>query len=687
MSDCRRSIIPRPRSVLLGLTLFLAPLSAAAAPKPELGDFGIELKSRNTTVRPQDDFFRHANGTWLETFEIPPDLASYGPFVSLFLRSEGEVKAIIAESASMPDVKPGSLSQKIGDMYNDFLDDTAREAKGLAPVSADLERTRKAKSHAEVAGLMAEFSRLGATSPFNFSIQQDSKDPAHYRPHLAQGGLALPDRDYYLEMDNPRFATAREAYQAYLVKLLTFADRTEPARRADAILALEKRLAEAQWTAEETRDVEKTYNSMTRAEMMALSPTFPWAPYLAGLDLDHQDRFIVMMPSAITGMGQVFAETPVDVWQDYLATALLRNNAAFLPESVDDASFTFISTAITGSKQKRERWRRGTQFVSNTLGEAVGRLYVERHFTPEAKARVDRLVENLIAAMAERIDKLEWMSPETKVKAHEKLAKFNVKIGYPDKWRDYFALDVHKGDLVGNVNRSRAFEYDFQLAKLDKPVDLDEWLLTPQTVNAYYNSSMNEIVFPAAILRPPFFDAAADDAVNYGGIGAVIGHEIGHGFDDQGRKSDGDGVLTDWWTAADAERFKQRSDMLVTQYSAFSPLDGMNVSGELTLGENIGDLGGLEIAYHAWKLSLDGKEAPVIDGLTGDQRFFLGYAQIWQGKMRDALMATVITSDPHSPNEFRVNGALRNMDAFYEAFDVKPGDSMYLAPEARVRIW
>ncbi|MDZ4804729.1 MAG: M13 family metallopeptidase [Candidatus Eisenbacteria bacterium] len=674
-------------SALLGLTVLMAPNHAASAATPELGEFGVDLKNRKTSVRPQDDFFRHANGQWLDTFEIPADLASYGPFVHLFLRSENNVKAIVSEAAAMPDVKPGSLSQKIGDMYNDFVDDKTREARGLEPMSADLEKIKKAKSHDDVAALLAEFSRLGATTPFNFSIQQDSKDPAHYRPHLGQGGLALPDRDYYLDRENPRFANAREAYQAYLVKLLTFAGRSEPARRAGAILTLETALAKAHWPAEETRDVEKTYNKMSRKEMEVLAPKFPWAPYLAGLELDQQPDYIVMMPSAIAGMGKVFSETPVEVWQDFVATALLRNNAAFLPESVDDANFTFFSTAVTGAKQKRERWRRGTQLINGTLGEAVGRLYVERHFTPEAKSRVDELVNNLIAAMAERIDTLEWMSAETKVKAHEKLAKFNVKIGYPKKWRDYFALDVRKGDLLGNVNRSRELDYDFELSKLDKPVDLDEWFLTPQTVNAYYNPSMNEIVFPAAILQPPFFDAVADDAVNYGGIGAVIGHEIGHGFDDQGRKSDGNGVLTDWWTEADAERFKQRADMLVKQYSAFSPLEGMNVNGELTLGENIGDLGGLEIAYHAYHLSLKGKEAPVIDGLTGDQRFFLGYAQIWQGKMRDALMATVITSDPHSPNEFRVNGTLRNVDAFYEAFNLKSGDAMFLAPEERVRIW
>jgi len=677
-------------AMALGLLGLIAPTAfgnASADAKPELGKYGLNLDTRDLDVKPQDDFFRYANGKWLKEFEIPADLSSYGSFVTLFLRSEEQTKAIIAEAAATTDVKPGSLSQKIGDLYTDYLDSATREAKGIAPLQPELDKAAKVKTPAEIAAQLAHESRIGGPTPFGYFIEQDNKNPNRYLPQLVQGGIALPDRDYYLDKENPRFQAAREAYLNLLTNLLTLAKRPEPARRAQAILDLETRIAEAHWTKEDIRDAEKTYNLMTRAEVEALAPAFPWQAYLSEIGLADRKEFIVLTPSAFTGMAKVFAETPAEVWQDYLTTGLIRNNAGLLPESVDDANFNFTSTAITGAKQKRERWKRGTQLINGTLGEAVGRLYVERNFSPEAKKRVDELVNNLITAMSERIDKLDWMSTETKAKALEKLAKFNVKIGYPEKWRDYFALDIKKGDLVGNVNRAREFEYDYQLSKLDKPVDRAEWLMTPQTVNAYYNSTMNEIVFPAAILQPPFFDALADDAVNYGAIGAVIGHEIGHGFDDQGRKSDGNGVLTDWWTESDANRFKERSDRLVAQYNEYSPLEGMKVNGELTLGENIGDLGGVEIAYHAYKISLKGKEAPVLDGLTGDQRFFLAYAQIWQSKMRDALMATIITSDGHSPSEFRVNGTLRNVDAFYNAFNVTPGSGMYLAPQDRVRIW
>jgi predicted metalloendopeptidase len=400
-----------------------------------------------------------------------------------------------------------------------------------------------------------------------------------------------------------------------------------------------------------------------------------------------QNTFIVMEPSAYEGMARIFKETPVPVWQDFLICRLLGTNASFLPKAVDDIQFAFVSRAITGAKEQRERWKRGVQFVNGSVGEAVGQLYVERHFTPTAKERIDDLVDNLLLAMGERIKTLDWMSEETKRQALDKLSKFAVKIGYPEEWRDYSSLEIVAGDLPGNAIRARAFTHDFHINKLGKPVNRKEWFMSPQTVNAYYNSNMNEIVFPAAILQPPFFDPYADDAVNYGGIGAVIGHEIGHGFDDQGRKSDGNGVFRDWWTEEDAARFQEKADILVKQYGRFAPLEGMTINGELTLGENIGDLGGLEIAYHAYKLSLDGKEAPVIDGLTGDQRFFLGFAQIWKGKMRDEILTNQLASDPHSPVEFRVNGVLPNMDEWYEAFDIRPESAMYLPPEERVRIW
>ena len=426
---------------------------------------------------------------------------------------------------------------------------------------------------------------------------------------------------------------------------------------------------------------------MSRDELKKLAPDFPWDKYLNALGMKSQKEFIVLSPTAFTGMATVFKNTPVEVWQDYLVSRLLRNNSAYLTKDLDDAAFTFTSTAMTGAKVQRERWKRGVQTVNGTMGNAVGKMYVEKYFTPEAKQRMDELVKNLLVAMGQRIDGNRWMTDATKKAARQKLSMFNVKIGYPEQWRDYSGLKITKGDLVGNMFRSRAFEYDYQLAKLGKPVDRKEWFMSPQTVNAYYNPSMNEIVFPAAILQPPFFDPYADDAVNYGAIGAVIGHEIGHGFDDQGRKSDGEGVLRDWWTPEDVTRFKERTDALVARYNAFTPLPGMHVNGENTLGENIGDLGGLEIAHYAYGLSLKGKEAPVIDGLTGDQRFFLGFAQLWRSKMRDAMLTSMVASNEHSPAEFRVTGPVPNIDVWYAAFNVQPGDALYLAPDKRIHIW
>jgi predicted metalloendopeptidase len=667
---------------------------AAAGQKPELGEWGVDLTTRNLDVKPGDDFFRHANGRWLDTFEIPADLPSYGAFTVITLRVEEQIKQIIEEQAKAGGAE-GTVSQKIGDLYNQFMDQAALDAKGLAPLDPYFKQIAAAGSHEDIATLMAELGRMnGAGSPrgggnslFEFYMDQDEKVPSQYIPHFVQSGLGLPNRDYYLKDDNPRFVAARQAYREYLVQVFTMAGKTDPAMRADRILAMETEVAKAHWPAEETRDLDKTYNKLSRADLAQLAPGFPWARYLDALGMKAQDSFIVMAPSAYTDMATVFQQTPVEVWQDYLAYRLMRNNSAYLTRELDDATFAFTSAAMTGAKQQRERWKRGVQFVNGTMGQAVGKIYVDRHFSPTAKKRVDELVQNLLVAMGQRIDGLTWMGDETRKAARAKLAKFTVKIGYPETWKDYSGLKIEKNDLLGNVFRSRAFEFDYQVAKLGKPVDRKEWFMSPQTVNAYYNSSMNEIVFPAAILQPPFFDPYADDAVNYGGIGAVIGHEIGHGFDDQGCKSDGDGVLRDWWTAEDTRRFKERTDVLVARYNEFSPLPGMNVNGELTLGENIGDLGGLEIAHHAYRLSLDGKPAPVIDGMTGDQRFFLGYSQVWRNKMRDAVMTSMVASNEHSPAEFRVNGPLPNIDAWYDAFGVKPGDKMYVAPEKRIRIW
>ena len=659
---------------------------SGGTPNPEIGPWGYHLEGRDLGVDPQDDFFRYANGAWFDEFVIPEDLSGYGSFTKLHLRSEEQVKAIVEEAASSRPPR-GTLAQKVGDIYTAFLDDGAREARGYEPLAAKIAEVRSAGTHDRIAVLLAEHVRIGGSTPFAFRIDQDDKDPTTYIPNLVQSGLGLPDRDYFLVKDNPRFAKAREAYAEYLETVFRVAGMSDPAMRAGRILELETAFAESHWDKEDTRDIDKTYNKMTRKELIGLAPGFPWNAYLDAVGFAGQDEFIVKEPSAYAGMVRTFVETPVEVLQDFLIYRLHRNNAAFLPDEIDEATFEFTSKAFTGAEKQRERWKRAVGFINGSMGEGVGRLYVERHFSGMAKERIDELVANLIEAMGQRIDGLDWMSEDTKKAAHEKLSRFVVKIGYPDEWRDYSSLEVEAGDLLGNAFRAQEFDHEYEVGKLGKAVDRGEWFMPPQTVNAYYNANMNEIVFPAAILQAPFFDPHADDAVNYGGIGAVIGHEIGHGFDDQGRKFDGEGFYRLWWTEEDNRRFQERAQKLVEQYDQFEPLEGMNVNGQLTLGENIGDLGGLQIAYHAYKLSLDGKEPPVLDGLAGDQRFFLGFAQIWRGKYRDELMAMLVASNPHSPVEFRVNGTLRNIDAWYDAFDVEPGDGMYLPPEERVRIW
>lgn len=665
-----------------GLILAAGPGRANA----RIGDFGVDLAGRDEAVRPQDDFFRYSNGKWMDEFEIPSDLAMYGSFTQLFLDSEENVKAIIEEAAA-EDAPQGSVPRKVGDLFADFTDEERIEDAGLKPLEADFERVLQADSHTDILRLLGTYQRIGGTTPFQYYIDQDEKDPTRYLVHFVQSGLGLPDRDYYLEEDNERFAKAREAYHAYLEQMLALAERDAPGPRAQAIYGFEKRLAQAHWTSAETRDVEKSYNLMTPRALDELAGGIDWDVYLDALGLGNEGEFVVQQPSAYAGMAQVVADTPVEVLQDYLIYRMLRNNSGFLPKRIDQTHFEFVSTALSGAKEQRARWKRGVQFVNGSMGEAVGQLYVDRHFPPESKRRIDELVGNLIKAFEIRLADLEWMSPATRKAALEKLSKFTVKVGYPDEWRDYSELEVHRGDLLGNARRAMLFDNERELGKLGGPIDRNEWFMNPQTVNAYYNPGLNEIVFPAAILQPPFFDPNADDAVNYGAIGAVIGHEIGHGFDDQGRKSDGDGRLRDWWTEEDAARFQVRADALVEQYNAYSPIPGMNVNGELTLGENIGDLGGVEIAHYAYGLSLGGKPGPVIDGLTPDQRFFLGFAQIWRGQIREELMANILASDPHSPNEFRVNGTLRNVTAFQEAYGLKPGDELWKAPEERVQIW
>src|SRR5712675_825021 len=554
-----------------------APGSAPATPHTELGAWGVDLTARNMDVKPGDDFFRYANGHWLDTFEIPADLPGYGSFTRLSLRSEEQIKDIIQEQTRAT----GSIEtvgQKIAEIYSDYMDENTLNGKGLAPLDRYVKKVAAAKSLDDIAALMGDLSRVnagggGSNTPFSFYIDQDEKVPSQYIPHFVQSGLGLPDRDYYLK-DDPRFVAARTAYHEYLEKLFTMAGKSDPGMRADRIIALETEVVKAHWPVEQTRDLDKTYNKISRDALKKLVPDFPWDKYLGALEMKSQKEFIVLEPSAYTGMATVFKQTPVEVWQDFLTYRLLRNNSAFLTKDLDDATFAFTSTAMTGAKQQRDRWKRGVGLVNGTMGNAVGKLYVERYFTPEAKQRIDDLVHNLLVAMGDRIDNASWMSDATKKAAHVKLSKFTVKIGYPEKWRDYTALKVAKDDLMGNVMRARAFEYEYQVGKLARPVDRKEWLMTPQTVNAYYNPPMNEIVFPAAILQPPFFDVRADDAVNYGGIGGVIGHEISHGFDDNGSQYDADGNLRDWFTKEDHARFAAKTKALVAQYSAYEPVSG-----------------------------------------------------------------------------------------------------------------
>ncbi|HEY0037856.1 MAG TPA: M13 family metallopeptidase, partial [Longimicrobium sp.] len=626
------------------------------------------------------------NGGWLKRTQIPSDRSSYGSFVQLRDRSEEALRAIVDEAAAARNAQPGSDTQKVGDLYASFMDSARIEAAGIAPLRPELARIAALRDRAELPELYARMQRLGVSTPFGFGVGQDGRQATRYIGSVGQGGLGLPDRDYYLK-DDAKLAQARTAYQTYLETLLRLSGDSNPAAGAQAVMAFERALAEKQWDRARSRDREATYNLRTVAQLDSMTPGFAWGRFLRGVNAERTPGIVVRQPDYLTAMNQVVAATPVQVIRQYLTVKLLDSYAPVLPRAYGDAQFAFRGRALQGLEANRPRWKRGVGMVEAALGEAAGRLYVQRNFRPESRTRMQQLVENLRASFSEGINGLEWMSPETKTQAQAKLAKFNVKIGYPDEWRDYSALQVRAGDLAGNMMRVAEFGHNRMVGRLGQPIDRGEWGMTPQTVNAYYSPTMNEIVFPAAILQPPFFNPAADDAVNYGGIGAVIGHEMSHGFDDQGRRSDGEGNLRDWWTETDNAAFKQRADALVAQYSAFSPAEGLNVNGRLTLGENIGDVSGIALAYRAYKKSLNGREAPVIDGFTGDQRFFMGFAQIWRTLQREDALRQQVMTDPHSPGEYRTNGVLRNIPEFYAAFNVQPGDKMYLPPEQRVRIW
>jgi putative endopeptidase len=648
---------------------------------------GIATQYIEPTVRPQDDFFEYLNGKWLKTVEIPSDKSSWGSFMELRENTLPQLRGIIENVAAKGGAK-GSDEQRIGDFYASFMDEARLEQLGVTPLKGELDKIAALKDKSELPALLARLGKIGVGVPFDFGIHQDNKDSTKYVADIGQGGLGMPDRDYYLKADDKKLADTKAKYQAHVEKMLAMAGDKNASANAKAIVDFETEIAKVQWTKVELRDPIKAYNKVNLTEMDKLAPGFDWKTWLDAAGLSGKTTYVIVgQPTYLKAFVDVSNKTSLDTWKAYLSLHLIESYGSFLSKNFVDERFDFYGRTLSGVKEQEPRWKRGVGAVERSQGESLGKLYVAQYFPAERKARMEELVKNLLAAYKQSIDKLDWMSPATKKEAQAKLAKFTPKIGYPNKWKDYSKLVVSRDDLVGNVMRSRVVEADRELNKLGKPIDRDEWGMTPQTINAYYNPEMNEIVFPAAILQPPFFDANADDAVNYGGIGAVIGHEISHGFDDQGAQYDGDGNLRDWWTAADHKNFKAKTTALVNQYNAFEPLPGYHVNGELTLGENIADNSGLAIAAKAYKISLKGKKAPVIDGMTGEQRLYAGWAQVWRTKMREQQQIVQVKTDPHSPGQYRANGTLRNQPGFYEAFKVKQGDKMYLAPQERVIIW
>jgi putative endopeptidase len=645
---------------------------------------GIDLKNFDKNVRPQDDLFRAVNGGWLATAVIPDDRSSYGAFAALAEQAEKDLLAIIEACADAKNSSFGSEQQKIGDLYASYMNEAKAEELGIEPVAGLFAAIDRIDTKSDLVHALADLNADGISGPFGCYVSTDAKNSNENILHLAQVGLGLPDRDYYWD---PKFQKQLAAYTKHVERMLTLANVPDAHQAAADIVAFETHLAKAQWSKIDNRDSIKTYNKMSCCELAKLAPQFDWNLYFATIGVRNIKQVIVSQPSYFTAMAKIVDGEPLATWRVWLKWQVIRSYASLLNKEIADADFAFYGTVLHGIPQNRPRWKRAVAAVQGELGEAVGKIYVEKHFPPVAKERMDRLVERLIEAYRKAFQNNDWMSPETRQKALAKLATFRPKIGYPKKWRDYSKLEICCDDLVGNVRRANAFEWRRELDKLGKPVDREEWHMTPQTVNAYYNANMNEIVFPAAILQPPFFNLAADDAVNYGGIGTVIGHEIGHGFDDQGSKWDGAGNLANWWTSADRAEFDKRGTALVAQYDQFEPFPGFKVNGKFTLGENIGDLAGLTISYAAYRASLNGKEPPVIDGLTGDQRFFIGFAQVWRCKYRDEDLKHRLTVDPHSPAEYRANGTPRNVDGFYSAFGVKEGDKMYLPPKQRVKIW
>ncbi len=649
---------------------------------PHLGAWGFDLDGRDTTISPGADFYGYANGTYVKKLVIPADRSRYGAFDALAALSESRVHDLLEKASTDP--KATGDEAKIGAFYRAYMDEKHVDALGDAPLRPELAEIRSAHTRADIAALMGQSASSFFGGFFNPGIAADAKDPDKYAVFLSQAGLGLPDRDYYLDAS---FAPQKAKYQAYVEQLLTLDKWPDAAAEAKAIVDLETQIAQVSWSRIQDRDPIATYNPMSQADLEALAPGFDWKAFLAGGQVEGAKEVVVQEKTAFPKIAQIFAATPIHTLQAWEAFTVTDASAPLLSKPYADAAFEFRGKALSGQQEQKPRWKRASDTVSGDIGEAVGKEYVAAYFPPEAKAKMLELVGNIRTSLAARIQKVSWMSDATKAKALEKLSRLNVKIGYPVKWRDYSALRITAGDLYGDVDRSSQFDWDRQVKRLNSPVDRTEWGMSPQTVNAQYDPSKNDITFPAAILQPPFFDPGADMAVNYGGIGGVIGHEMTHGYDDQGRHFDGTGRLSEWWAADDDAKFRDQTKRLGDQYSAFEPIPGAHIKGDQTMGENIADLGGVLLGLDAYHLSLAGKPAPVIDGLTGDQRVFLGWAQVWRGSIRPDALRRQLVSDVHSPETARVNGVLRNVDTWYEAWGIKPGDPLYVAPDQRVRIW
>ena len=666
--------------ILFAITFVLAAIVIGA----EISS-GIITKNIDPEVRPQDDLYRHVNNNWLKNTKIPADKSNYGTFTILFDQSLDRLKLIV-EEASNAGAETGSETKKVGDFFKSYLNTEKLETLGIKPIEKQLQKVDAIADTKTLAEWFARAQHAGIGSPIRFFVSQDDKNATQYISNFYQGGLGLPDRDYYFK-DDEKSKSIRNAYVKHIETMFGYAGFADPAGSAKRIYAIEEQLAKGHWTRVENRDPVKTYNKVELQKLSTLTGDFDWMRFVTGLGIEKEKAVVVAQPTYITAFGTTLKNIPLEDWKLYSKWRVLSSAAPLLSKKFDDENFNFYSKTLQGIQEQEPRWKEAVKTLDALMGEAIGKIYVEKYFSPEDKSRMELLVKNLMTAYDQSIQSLDWMSPETKSAAKQKLTKFTYKIGYPEKWRDYSRLEIRPDDLIGNVSRAIEFEYNYDLNKLGKPVDRTEWGMTPQTVNAYYQPTMNEIVFPAAILQPPFFTRNADDAVNYGGIGAVIGHEIGHGFDDSGSQYDGDGNLRNWWNDQDRKAFEERTAKLVAQYEQFQPLPGEKLNGKLTLGENIGDLGGLSIAYKAYRLSLNGKEAPVMNGLTGDQRFFMGWAQVWARLYRDEELRRRLVVDPHSPSEYRCNGVVRNIPEFYSAFGVKEGDQLYLKPEDRVQIW